>query len=103
QIGLACPRAEGRLLDGPPLDACDPRGHADDYARMRKAMLMHLLDEVPEHLLRDVEVGDDAVLEWTDGLDRPRRPAEHLLRLDADRVHVAGALVDRDDRRLRQN
>ena len=30
----------------------------------------------------------------------PGRAAEHALRLDADGVHLAGALVDRDDGRL---
>jgi hypothetical protein len=67
---------------------------------VREAVLVHLLDEVAEHLLGDVEVGDDAVLERADRGDRARRAAEHPLRLDADRVHLAGALVDRDDRRL---
>ena len=32
--------------------------------------------------------------------DRPGRAAEHALRLDADRVHLARALVDRDHGRL---
>src|SRR6185312_936651 len=32
--------------------------------------------------------------------DRPRRAAEHALGLDADGVDLAGARVDRDDRRL---
>jgi hypothetical protein len=67
---------------------------------VREAVLVHLLDEVPQHLLGDVEVGDDAVLERPDRGDRPGRAAEHALRLDADRVHLAGALVDRDDGRL---
>ena len=67
---------------------------------MREAVLVHLLDEVAKHLLRHVEVGDDAVLQRADGRDRPGRASEHPLRLDADRVHLAGALVDRDDRRL---
>ena len=66
-------------------------------------MLMHLLDEVAEHLLGHVEVGDHAVLQRADRLDRPRRPAEHALRLDADGVHLARALVDGDHRRLRQD
>jgi len=35
--------------------------------------------------------------------DRSRRPAEHPLRLDADRVHLTGALVDRDDGRLAEH
>ena len=67
---------------------------------MREAVLVHLLDEVAEHLLGDVEVGDDAVLERPDRRDRARRAAEHALRLDADGVDVARALVDRDDGRL---
>ncbi len=70
---------------------------------MREAVLMDLLDEVPEHLLGDVEVGDDAVLQRADRLDRSGRAPEHPLRLDADRVHLPGARVDRDDRRLREH
>ena len=70
---------------------------------MREAVLVHLLDEVAEHLLGDVEVGDDAVLQRADRGDRSRRAPEHALRLDADRVHLARALVDRDDRRLGEN
>ena len=70
---------------------------------MREAVLVHLLDEVPEHLLGDVEVRDHAVLERADRGDRAGRPAEHPLGLDADGVHLAGALVDRDDRRLGQD
>jgi hypothetical protein len=70
---------------------------------MREAVLVNLLDEVPEHLLGHVEVGDDAVLQRPDRRDRARRPPEHPLRLDPDRVDVTGALVDRDDRRLRED
>ena len=73
-----------------------PDGHADDDARVRKAVLVHLLDEVAEHLLGDVEVGDHAVLQRPDRADRAGRAAEHALRLEPDRVHLAGALVDRD-------
>ena len=43
-----------------------PDGHADDDARVREAVLVHLLDEVAEHLLGDVEVGDHAVLQRAD-------------------------------------
>ena len=97
QVRLACAGAERRLLDRALLDAGDAGRDADDDARMREAMLVHLLDEVAEHLLGDVEVGDDAVLERADRLDRAGRAAEHALRLDADGVHLARALVDRDD------
>src|ERR687890_160658 len=72
---------------------------ADHDARVRPAVLVHLLDEVAEHLLRHVEVGDDAVLQRADGLDRARRAAEHPLGLDAHGMDLAGARVDGDDRR----
>ncbi len=70
---------------------------------MRPAVLVHLLDEVTKHLLGHVEVGDHAVLERTNRLDRPRRAAEHPLGLDADGVDLVRARVDRDDRRLGQH
>jgi hypothetical protein len=56
---------------------------------VREAVLVDLLDEVAEHLLRNVEVGDDAVLEGADRRDRARRAAEHALRLDTHGVHLA--------------
>ena len=70
---------------------------------MRPAVLVHLLDEVAQHLLGDVEVGDDAVLQRPDGRDRARRATEHPLGLDADGVDLAAARVDRDDRGLGQH
>ena len=100
EVRLARAGGERRLLDGALLDPGHAGGDADDDARVREAVLVHLLDEVAEHLLGDVEVGDDAVLQRADGRDRARRAAEHPLRLDADGVHLARALVDRDDRRL---
>ena len=67
-IRYACraPADERRLLDGAPLDAGDARRNADDDARVGEAILVHLLDEVAEHLLGDVEVGDDPVLQRPD-------------------------------------
>src|SRR5262245_2231762 len=100
EVRLTRTGGERRLLDRSLLHSGHPGRHADDDARMREPVLVHLLDEVPEHLLGDVEVGDDAVLQRTDGRDRPWRASEHPLRLDADRVHLAGALVDGDDGRL---
>ncbi len=100
EIGLARARRERRLLDRALLDARDTRRDADDHARVREAVLVDLLDEVAEHLLGDVEVRDDAILERTDGRDRAGRAPEHPLRLDADGVHLARPLVDRNDRRL---
>jgi hypothetical protein len=65
---------------------------------------VRLLDEVAEHRLGDLEVGDDAVLHRADGLDdAARRAAEHLLGLAPDGEHLldaAGVLLHGDDRRL---
>ena len=68
--------------------------------RAAAAPLVHLLDEVAEHPLGGVEVGDDAVLERTDRDDVAGRTADHLLGLGAHGEDAAGVLVDRDDRRL---
>src|SRR5262249_49854706 len=103
QVGLAGAGAEGGLLDRALLDAGDPGGDADDDARVCETVLVDLLDEVTEHLLRDVEVGDDAVLERTERRDRPARTAEPPLRLDTDGVALAAALVHPDHRRLAQH
>jgi hypothetical protein len=70
---------------------------------MRPTVLVDLLDEVTEHLLGHLEVGDHAVLEGTDRGDRAGRAPEHPLRLDADRVDLAAARVDRHHRGLREN
>ena len=56
-----------------------------------------------QHLLGHVEVGDHAVLQRADRLDRAGRAAEHALGLDADRVHFTGARVDRHHARLGQH
>ena len=100
QVDLAGARRKRRLLDRPPLDLGDPRGRADDHPRPREAVVHHLADELAEHRLGDLEVGDHAVAQRPVGGDRRRRAADHPLRVGADGVHLAGALVDRDHRRL---
>ncbi len=64
---------------------------------------MRVADEVIQHLLGRVVVGDDAVAERPDHLDGPGAAAEHGLGLCADREHGAVARVHRDDRRLVQH
>ena len=49
---------------------------------------MGALDEVAEHRLGDLEVGDHAVLDRADRADVAGRASEHLLRLEADREHA---------------
>ena len=66
----------------------------------QRALHARLVDEVAQHRLGDLEVGDDAVLQRPDGDDGARRAAEHALGLDADGQHALGVLLDRDDGRL---
>ena len=59
---------------------------------MGEAAVIGALDEVAEHRLGDLEVGDHAVLERPHRVDRRRRAPEHLLGLGADGVDLAGAV-----------
>jgi hypothetical protein len=93
QVGLAGARGEARLLDRPLLHAGHAGGNADDHSGVGEAVLVNALDEVPQHLLCDVEIGDDAVLEGTNRLDGARGPAQHALRAHAHRVDLARARV----------
>jgi hypothetical protein len=61
---------------------------------------VHLLDEVPKHLLGDVEIGDHPVLQGADRLDVTGRPADHPLRLGTHREDLLGLGVQGDHRRL---
>ena len=93
EVHLARLGAHRAVLHGAALDLRDLRRHADDDARPQPAAaLVRLADEVRQHLLGRLEVGDDAVLHRPDRGDVAGRPAEHLLRLGADGLDAA---VDR--------
>ena len=69
---------------------------------------MHLANEVLQHLLGDIEIGNDAVLQRPDGGDVARSAAKHALGLDAHRLdHLAavgaGTVADGHYRRLLQH
>ena len=101
QVHFAGLGADRAVLHGPPLDLRDLRGHADDDARPQPAAAaVGLADEVRQHLLGRLEVGDDAVAHRLDRRDVARRAPEHLLGLGADRLDRAGGVVDGHDRRL---
>src|ERR671910_940509 len=95
---LAGPGVLGRLLHRPLLDAGDARGNADDHPRLAPPPVVRLADEVAEHLLADLEVRDDTVLERPDRLDVAGRAPDHALGLDADRDGSPVAHVDGNDR-----
>ena len=100
---LARARVFGRVLHRPLLDAGDARRNADDHARLAPPAGVHLLDEVAQHLLAHFEVGDDTVLQRSDGLDPARRATHHALGLETDGDGAPVGDVDGDDRRLVQH
>ena len=71
------------ISDGTPITR---RGRATARAH-------RLADEVHQHLLGGVEVGDDAVRMRPHRPDVRRRPPEHLVRLDADRLDLPLAVL----------
>jgi hypothetical protein len=69
----------------------------------RFAPVDRVSQEVAQHLLGHLEVGDHTVAERPARSDRRRGPADHPLRLRPDRDYRVAALVDRDHRRLEQD
>src|ERR1035437_4162982 len=100
QVGLAAAGVDGGVGDGALLDLGDTAGDAQDGSRAADvpAPVVHLGDEVLDHLLGDVEVGDVAVFERAHGDDVSRGPAEHLAGLDANRQHHVAGLGHGHDR-----
>ena len=105
EVRLARPRVEGRLLDRALLDFGHAAGDADDDDRpgREEVALVDALDEMFEHALDDVKVGDDAVFERADRLDVRRRAADHALRFQPDGQNAASLQAHRHDRRLRND
>src|SRR5438552_14070593 len=66
--------------------------------RSNRKPIVDLADEVAQHALHRLEVGDDAVFEGADRGDVGRRATDHLFRFRADGEHLTRPLVDGDDR-----
>jgi hypothetical protein len=102
------PRASrfGRFLNGAPLDGGGAGGHADDDLGTGEASpVVNLADEMLDHFLRHLEIGNDTVAQGPDGGDIARGSAQHHFRLVADGEHVFLALDlgNGDYRRLVQD
>src|ERR687895_463690 len=94
-VDAARPGLVAGLLDGALLDAGDAARHRHDDPGFREMpSFVDLLDEVAEHPLGDIEVGDDTVLERAYGDDVARRAADHPFGLDTYRDDLAGVGVD---------
>ena len=107
QEHLARARIAGGVADRAAFHLGRARGHADhDLGPARElAGAVHLLDEMLDHLLGDVDVGDDAVAKRSDRLDGAGSLAHHQLGVVADRLDALDPVqrLDRDHRRLVQH
>src|SRR6185503_11475053 len=83
----------------------DTRGYTDDDPgfHLEDVVLDDEREEIPQHLLGHVEVGDDAILHRTNGDHAFRRASEHSFRLEPDALDLLGLAVDGDDGRLVQD
>src|SRR5690606_9448917 len=90
-------------LDRTFLDLGDARGDGEhDAGTDAQRVAVHLSDEVTQHRLRHIEVGDHAILHRPDCGDVARRAAEHAFRFLTDGTHFARGGIEGDDRRLPQ-
>src|SRR5436190_396155 len=97
--------AEGRVAHRTLFHLGDAAGHAHDDARLHleDVIVDDELQEVAQHLLGHVEVGDHSVLHRPDGDDALRCATEHALRLEPDPLDLLALPIDRNDRRLVQD
>ena len=88
QVNASGAGAFRRFLNGPPFNGRRTRRHADDdQGAGEAAPVVHLADEILDHLLGDLEVADDAVAKRTDGADVAGRAAKHLFGFLTDGKH----------------
>ena len=95
---------EGGVLDGALFHLGDAGGNRDDDAgRSAERATRYFANEVTEHRLGDVEIGDHAVFHGADGGDIAGGAAEHLFGLIANGADLAGHGIEGDHRRLAED
>jgi hypothetical protein len=76
--GLPCARTFSRFPDRAPLHRGRARGYTDDDLRRGEAAAVErLADEILDHFLRYLEIGDDAVAQRSDCLNVAKGAADH--------------------------
>ena len=81
----------------------DSRRHSHHHPWSNQLAVVNLLDEVSQHRLSDLEIGNDPVLHWADGHDVAWCPAQHALRLVTHSQHGGHASLNRDNRGFTQH
>ena len=98
---LARPGRFRHFLHGPLLDPGDPGWDADDHPGPDQApRARHPADEVGQHLLAEVEIGDHSVAQRPDGLDVAGCAADHALGLHTHGQQPIVPGIDGNHRRL---
>jgi len=89
----------GRIAHGTAFDFGDAGRDRHDHLRLHAEHVLvdDRLQEVAQHLLGHIEVGDHAVLEWPHRQDALGCPSEHPLRLETDPLDASGRLLDRNN------
>ena len=100
EVHPAAPGLDARVHHSPLFHLGDAGGHADDDPGLKDHEARHLAEELLEHTLRHVVVGDNALPQGADGHDVPRRAAQHLPGLLAHLQQLARILVHRHHRGL---
>ena len=93
QVDLPGASLNACVDDGALLDLRDTGGHADDDPGLEEGKAGNLVDELLQHPLRHVIVGDDALPQRTDGDDVAGGTAQHGLGVGAHLQELAGGLV----------
>ena len=103
QIHTAGARLDAGVHHGTLLDLGDAGGHTDDDAGLEQLEAAHhLVQELAEHTLGHVVVGDHALAQGADGHDVAGGTAQHGLGLGAHLKKLAGILVNGHHGRLVQ-
>ena len=85
------------FLDGALLHAGNSAWHRDDYSRLGEpAAPVNFLDEITQHALGDVEVGDYSVFQWPNCDDIAGSAAYHALGFQPDSDDLSGIGIQRD-------
>src|SRR5215207_6172156 len=104
-VCLSRPRRLGSFLDRPEFHTGHPRRHADGHARPYQVpqngpLWPRTADEVREHLLRNLEVGYNAVLQGLGGHNVGGCAPDHALGRRTHGYNLVGLRVYSDHRRL---
>ena len=93
EIHPAAPGLDARVYHGAFFHFCDARGHADNHPGLEDHKAGHLAEELLEHPLGHIVVGNHALPQGTDGNDVAGGAAQHLTGLLAHLQQFAGILV----------